>query len=56
LCVDSCPKACIRRSTEINRLGYCYAVFASSDCTACGFCFYVCPEPDAITVYKDRKP
>ena len=55
VCVDSCPKACIGRSTEINQLGYFYAVCVSSGCTACGFCFYVCPEPGAITVYKDRK-
>jgi NAD-dependent dihydropyrimidine dehydrogenase PreA subunit len=55
LCVESCPKACIARGAEINRLGYHYVVLACSDCTACGFCFYVCPEPDAITVYRDRK-
>ena len=55
VCVESCPKACIGRSNEINQLGYCYVLFAPSGCTACGFCFYVCPEPGAITVYKDRK-
>ena len=55
VCAESCPKACIGRSTEINQLGYFYALFASSDCTACGLCFYVCPEPGAITVYKDRE-
>ncbi len=55
LCIETCPKGCIGRSTEINELGYFYALFDSSECTACGFCFYVCPEPDAITVYKDRK-
>jgi Fe-S-cluster-containing hydrogenase component 2 len=22
------------------------------DCTGCGICFYCCPEPGAITVYR----
>ena len=55
MCVESCPKACIGRRNEINQLGYCCVLFAPGGCTACGFCFYVCPEPGAITVYKDRK-
>jgi ferredoxin len=55
VCIESCPTACIVKSSEINQLGYSYALFASSRCTACGLCFYVCPEPGAITVYEDRK-
>ncbi len=55
MCAESCPKACIGRSTEINQLGYFYALFASGDCTACGLGVSVCPEPGAITVYKARK-
>ena len=55
VCIESCPKACIRKSTEINQLGYCYVLFGASECTACGLCFYVCPEPGAITVYSGRK-
>ena len=26
------------------------------DCTGCGICFYCCPEPGAISVYRLRKP
>jgi len=25
---------------------------APEDCTGCGICFYCCPEPGAITVYR----
>ncbi len=38
----------------MNSLGYQYARFESSECNACGLCFYVCPEPGAITVYRER--
>jgi NAD-dependent dihydropyrimidine dehydrogenase PreA subunit len=42
--------------TKINTLGYQHAVFHGYDtCNACGFCFFVCPEPGAITVLKDEK-
>jgi Pyruvate/2-oxoacid:ferredoxin oxidoreductase delta subunit len=34
----------------LNRQGYYAAVYRGSGCTGCGICFYVCPEPDAITV------
>ena len=52
LCIEACPKKCITISSDINELGYQYAVFNSSGCTACGFCYYICPEPGAITVVK----
>jgi len=35
----------------LNRLGYHAAEFVpGTGCTACGVCFYACPEPAAITV------
>lgn len=53
-CKAACPRSCIEISKEINAQGYNYAVFAGAGrCVACGICFYVCPEPGAITVYKD---
>ncbi|HKJ84603.1 MAG TPA: ferredoxin family protein [Spirochaetia bacterium] len=54
LCVETCPRSCLEMGTEINKLGYQYARFVNSTCTACGMCFYACPEPGAITVYKDE--
>jgi 2-oxoisovalerate ferredoxin oxidoreductase delta subunit len=35
---------------ELNRLGYYAVTYQGSGCTGCGICFYVCPEPAAITV------
>ena len=54
LCVDTCPSDCLEMSDEINRLGYQHASFVRYACNACGLCFYACPEPGAITVYKDE--
>jgi MinD superfamily P-loop ATPase len=34
----------------LNRQGYYAAGYSGSGCTGCGICFYVCPEPGAITV------
>ena len=54
LCMDTCPHGCLEMGSEINILGYQYARFGTSRCTACGLCFYVCPEPGAVTVYRDE--
>lgn len=54
LCVETCPRGCLEIGNSINKLGYQNARFASLTCTACGLCFYACPEPGAITVYKDE--
>jgi 2-oxoglutarate ferredoxin oxidoreductase subunit delta len=51
-CIEACPIHLIRFSEKINRQGYRPATYLGSRCTACGICFYVCPEPGAITVYK----
>ncbi len=55
LCVEACPKHCLIIGSEINVLGYQYAKFQNPECTACGLCFYVCPEPGAVTVLKAGK-
>ena len=55
LCVESCPKNCIAIGSKINEIGYQYAEYKNPQCIACGFCYYVCPEPGAITVYKDEE-
>jgi len=56
VCVAACPNGCIEIGSEINQMGYQFARFAAGKCTACGMCFYTCPEFGAITVYqKPRK-
>ncbi|MBN2188411.1 MAG: 4Fe-4S binding protein [Chitinispirillaceae bacterium] len=54
LCVEFCPKKCIVIGSNINKIGYQYAEFQSGKCTACGICYYVCPEPGTITVVADK--
>jgi 2-oxoglutarate ferredoxin oxidoreductase subunit delta len=45
LCIEFCPKNCIRLSEELNLKGYFVAVFdGSGDCTACRNCALMCPE------------
>lgn len=51
-CIKECPKQVISLSEKFNRLGYQYAVYSGHNCIGCGMCFYACPEPGAITVYK----
>ena len=52
LCVEACPRKCLAVGVELNAIGYQFARFEERECTACGFCYYVCPEPGAIVVYK----
>jgi Pyruvate/2-oxoacid:ferredoxin oxidoreductase delta subunit len=53
LCVAHCPPQVIEIDTStINALGYNPARYTGAGCTACGTCFYCCPEPGAITVRK----
>ncbi len=50
LCVAACPRAVLVQSSFLNRQGYYSISYVGSGCTGCGVCFYVCPEPGAITV------
>ena len=52
LCVHHCPKQVIGVAGEINRKGFHPAEYKGSGCIGCGTCFYACPEPSAVTVYK----
>lgn len=54
-CIETCPPKVLSFSQNFNRLGYQYAVYHGNGCTGCEACFYVCPEPGAITVYKEKK-
>ena len=50
LCVSNCPANVLTRGAALNRQGYYAITYAGSGCRGCGICFYVCPEPGAITV------
>jgi ferredoxin len=52
LCIASCPTHSLALGTALNKSGYRSAVFEDNGCTACGICFYMCPEPEAVTVLK----
>lgn len=52
LCINACPKHCIKFSNEVNSAGYHWAAFENGkDCIGCGFCYRVCPDV-CIEVYK----
>jgi 2-oxoglutarate ferredoxin oxidoreductase subunit delta len=48
LCVVVCPQQNLHLSDSLNRSGFHPAVFAfhgkKGDCTACGICYWVCPD------------
>ncbi|MBP1610741.1 MAG: 4Fe-4S ferredoxin, iron-sulfur binding domain protein [Acidobacteria bacterium] len=50
LCVAACPAKVLVQGDSFNRQGYCSVRYVGSGCTGCGICFYICPEPGAITV------
>lgn len=52
LCVVECPKGVLKMSDQLNHLGYVYAEYLGTGCIGCGICFYACPEPGTITVWK----
>jgi 2-oxoglutarate ferredoxin oxidoreductase subunit delta len=56
LCATACPPAVLVQGSVLNRQGYYAVTYNGSGCTGCGVCFYVCPEPGAITVLvrKDK--
>lgn len=53
-CTIECPKKVIEMSKSFNKLGYIYAQYKGEGCIGCGACYYACPEPGAITVYKKK--
>jgi 2-oxoglutarate ferredoxin oxidoreductase subunit delta len=57
LCIAACPPGVLEQGNSLNRQGYNAVSYKGSGCTGCGICFYVCPEPGAITVriYKEDK-
>ena len=57
LCVNVCPTHDLQIAQgRLNRLGYHPVEFLDNGCTACGVCFYACPEPDALRVLRKGHP
>jgi len=54
-CVVTCPPEVLKMSTDINSRGYRFSIYIGKDCTGCGICYYNCPEPGAIIVYRKPK-
>ena len=52
LCIESCPPRCLEFARELSPYGVHPARYTGDDCTGCGICFYCCPEPGAITVFR----
>jgi NAD-dependent dihydropyrimidine dehydrogenase PreA subunit len=50
----ACPPSVLAQSRFLNRQGYYAVAYSGTGCTGCGICFYVCPEPGAITVRKRK--
>ena len=48
-----CPTKQLTLSGKFNKLGYNYIQVTNDNCTGCALCYYTCPEPKAITVYKE---
>ncbi len=55
LCIEACPPEVLLEADSLNKMGYHPAYYVGSGCTGCGICFYVCPEPGTIRVYKRVK-
>ena len=55
LCVSQCPKKVLEMGKELNHLGYPFAIYKGEGCIGCGTCFYSCPEPETIKVFKKKK-
>ena len=55
LCIRHCPRKVLRRGKAINELGYEATEYVGEGCVGCGTCFYVCPEPGALTVVRPAK-
>lgn len=52
LCVVVCPAGCLEVVDHLNHQGYHPVRYSGDGCRADGLCFYACPEPGAIAVYR----
>ena len=54
-CVHACPRGVLSMGTELNILGFPSAQPVKDSCVGCGICFYSCPEPGAITIFREEE-
>jgi NAD-dependent dihydropyrimidine dehydrogenase PreA subunit len=55
LCIEVCPAGCLALDDRLNHQGYHPVRYSGEGCQADGFCFYACPEPGAISVFKGHR-
>ncbi len=59
LCVVVCPQQNLRLSDRFNRMGYHPVEFdvhgRKGDCTACGLCYWACPDFAIVSVERRRQ-
>ena len=53
LCVKNCQKGLLKIGNTINSLGYKTVAATHKKCSGCGNCYYMCPEPAAISVVRN---
>ena len=56
MCIAACPCKCLFFESHLSAYGVRPASYSGTGCSACSICFYVCPEPGAITVYRIIPP
>ncbi len=45
-------RSALKLAPELSKYGVHPAMYTGEGCTGCGACFYCCPEPGALTVYR----
>ncbi len=56
LCIDTCPKKLITKSSEIGSSGNYVVQFKDEkkECLGCAMCAMICPDIAITSVYKDE--
>jgi len=54
MCIEVCQAGCLEFDEHLNHQGYHPVRYKGDGCRADGLCFYACPEPGAITVYRGK--
>ena len=52
ICLDSCNRDALKMSSVLNHYGVHPVQLSNEVCQACGTCYYLCPEPGAITLHR----
>ncbi len=56
LCIDSCLPKVLELAPDLSANGVHPAKYIGERCTGCGICYFCCPEPGAIEVYRKIAP